>query len=108
MPRTRWQRRVADHLRRGDQRINRGRNEAYVTPGEPSDEAWLDHIIVGSPERCIEKIRQHAEAGVTELLFWFDFGGLDHRKVLRSMELFATKVLPAVAELEPAGSPDGG
>jgi hypothetical protein len=33
-------------------------------------------------------------------MLWFKVGGLEHRKVLRSMELFTRHVMPALREAE--------
>jgi alkanesulfonate monooxygenase SsuD/methylene tetrahydromethanopterin reductase-like flavin-dependent oxidoreductase (luciferase family) len=52
-------------------------------------------LICGNPDLCvaqIEKIR--SRYGFTQLLCWTRLAGLEHRKVLASMDLFATRVLP--------------
>ncbi len=43
--------------------------------------------------------------GFTELLCWTRLGGLDHRKVLRSMELMRDKVIPHLRESQPPPPP---
>jgi alkanesulfonate monooxygenase SsuD/methylene tetrahydromethanopterin reductase-like flavin-dependent oxidoreductase (luciferase family) len=55
--------------------------------------------FVGSPATVIEQIRDCREqtgAGVIDIMF---SGVHDHTKVMRSMELFGTKVLPQVRDL---------
>lgn len=53
-------------------------------------------LIIGSPETCIERIQMlQREIGLNYLILWKDFGGLAHEKVMSSLELFATKVMPA-------------
>ena len=94
---TRWQRRVAAHLRQGDERIVAGRNDAYPFEGEVDEEAWWDRLVYGTPERCIAQLRRDAELGFTDFLGWFDVGGLGGDEVLRSMRLFAREVMPALA-----------
>jgi alkanesulfonate monooxygenase SsuD/methylene tetrahydromethanopterin reductase-like flavin-dependent oxidoreductase (luciferase family) len=96
---TRWQRRLANHLRMNDQRIRAGRNEAYPFDGELDDDEWWDRLVYGTPERCIAQIRRDAELGYTDLLGWFDVGGLPGEAVLRSMRLFAREVMPALADV---------
>ncbi len=96
---TRWQRRVAAHLRRGDERITAGLNEPYPIDDELDDDAWWDRIVYGTPERCIALLRRDAEMGVTDHLGWFDIGGLPADEVQRSMGLFAREVMPALSEL---------
>lgn len=51
-------------------------------------------VVFGSPERVIDKVREMQEIGVGELLCWMNFGTLPQDRVLRSMRLFAEKVLP--------------
>lgn len=55
----------------------------------------FDGVIVGDPEHCIEKISRLQEAyGITHLLCWTRMGGLDHRKVMQSMELMVSRLFP--------------
>jgi natural product biosynthesis luciferase-like monooxygenase protein len=54
------------------------------------------HLIAfGSPEDVIRVARLYEQAGLTDFLAITNFGGLDHTKVLRSMELMARHVFPA-------------
>ena len=50
--------------------------------------------VFGTPEACLAKLREFQEAGIGYFGCNFAFGGMDHRKVLRSMELFAKEVMP--------------
>ncbi|MCK9925081.1 LLM class flavin-dependent oxidoreductase [Frankia sp. AgPm24] len=59
-----------------------------------------DMVIIGTPEECLEKILRYEQAGVDQLLCYTQFGTLPHEKVLRSIELLGTKVIP---ELEKRG-----
>lgn len=102
---TRWQSRLAAHLRQGDERIANGQNESYPFEGEVDDAQWWDRLIYGTPDRCIAQLRRDAEMGVTDFLGWFDVGGLDHQKVQRSMRMFAREVLPALSGATVAGPP---
>jgi probable LLM family oxidoreductase len=58
-------------------------------------------LVVGSPEEVVEKILfQHSLFGHDRFLAQVSVGGLEHAKVLRSIELLGTEVAPAVrAEL---------
>ena len=56
--------------------------------------------IVGTPEQCLEKVLRYGEAGVDQLLCYMQFGKIPHEKVLRSLELMATEIIP---ELEKRG-----
>lgn len=53
----------------------------------------------GTPDQVIERIKLYLErAGTNHWLAWMRFGGLEHKKVMRSMELFAKYVMPAFRE----------
>jgi probable LLM family oxidoreductase len=55
------------------------------------------HLLLGSPDEVIEKILfQHTIFQNTRYAVQMTVGPVDHDKVLRSIELFATKVAPAV------------
>jgi probable LLM family oxidoreductase len=55
--------------------------------------------VVGSPEDVIEKILyQHKIFGHSRFLLQMSVGSIPHEKLMRSIELFATKVAPAVRE----------
>jgi natural product biosynthesis luciferase-like monooxygenase protein len=51
--------------------------------------------VCGNPAQCVKQIEEMREQyGFTQLICWTRLAGLDHRKVLRSMELFSRDVLP--------------
>ena len=51
--------------------------------------------LIGSPETVLKKARQMIETARSDCLVgMFSFGGLSHEQVMRSIELFATKVKP--------------
>jgi alkanesulfonate monooxygenase SsuD/methylene tetrahydromethanopterin reductase-like flavin-dependent oxidoreductase (luciferase family) len=52
-------------------------------------------IAFGSPDEVIRVARLYADAGLTHFLAITNFGGLEHKKVLRSMELMAKHVFSA-------------
>jgi alkanesulfonate monooxygenase SsuD/methylene tetrahydromethanopterin reductase-like flavin-dependent oxidoreductase (luciferase family) len=55
--------------------------------------------LIGSPDTVIKKARAMIETAQPDsLVGMFSFGGLKHEQVMRSIELFATKVMPALAE----------
>ena len=53
-----------------------------------------NRAIIGTPDQCVAKIRQLQEHGVQYLGCNFDFGGMEHKKVLKAMELFSKEVVP--------------
>jgi alkanesulfonate monooxygenase SsuD/methylene tetrahydromethanopterin reductase-like flavin-dependent oxidoreductase (luciferase family) len=55
--------------------------------------------LLGSPATVIKKARSMIETAKPDsLVGMFSFGGLSHDQVTRSIELFATKVLPALRD----------
>ncbi len=57
-------------------------------------------VVVGSPDQVVDRIGQIVEAtGINLYLAWIRIGGLDHKKVLRSMELMASRVMPQLKAL---------
>lgn len=56
-------------------------------------------LLVGSPQEVIDKILfQHKIFGHRRFMMQMSLGTMPHDKVLRSIELFGTKVAPAVRE----------
>ena len=68
-----------------------------IDPQRYQDE---DMIIIGTPEMCLEKFLRYQRADVDQLLCYAQFGDLPHDKVMRSLELLGTRVIP---ELEARG-----
>lgn len=64
---------------------------------EYAPERLLDNLVAGSPDTCIEKLRQYERLGVDHFVMYAGFP-LDHAKTMRSLRLFAEKVMPAFAE----------
>ena len=52
--------------------------------------------IFDTPERCVERLAQlHEDFKMDRTICWFNPGGrITHQRVMRSMELFAAKVMP--------------
>ena len=52
-------------------------------------------LVCGSPEHCIKQIEEiRNQYGFTQLICWSRLAGLEHRKILRSLELFGKHVIP--------------
>jgi alkanesulfonate monooxygenase SsuD/methylene tetrahydromethanopterin reductase-like flavin-dependent oxidoreductase (luciferase family) len=61
-------------------------------------------IFVGSPQQIIDKLMYERELFAHDrFLGQVDIGGLPFAKVAKSIELLATRVLPAISKLSPAG-----
>src|SRR5215510_14482512 len=56
---------------------------------------WLENVLLyDDPEGCAEKVARLRDAGVRRLLLWMGPGGVPHDLVVRSMRLFAERVMP--------------
>lgn len=53
-----------------------------------------DVVAIGDPDEILRVARRYAAAGFTHFLAIVNFGGMPHKRVLRSMELMAKHVLP--------------
>lgn len=59
------------------------------------DQMYPAQVLCGDPGQCVERVALLGEEyGVTHFWVYMDLGGLDHRELLRSMERFATRVIP--------------
>ena len=77
-------------------------DEQAVVLGDIDPQRYQDEdmIIIGTPEMCLEKFLRYQRADVDQLLCYAQFGNLPHDKVMRSLELLGTHVIP---ELEARG-----
>ena len=54
-------------------------------------------MVCGDVDHCVQKLTSVIqEYGFNELLCWTRIGGLETRKVLRSMELMSGEIMPRV------------
>jgi alkanesulfonate monooxygenase SsuD/methylene tetrahydromethanopterin reductase-like flavin-dependent oxidoreductase (luciferase family) len=94
----RWNMRVTMSLRNHYERVENG--NAIPVPGqtEPGIDDLLERfLVIGTPDTCIRQIRRLRElVGITHFNCSFWFGDMEQARVLRSMELFAKEVMPAV------------
>ena len=59
--------------------------ESYLYP---------DRVIFGDPEQCVKRIEQIQATGITNVSLLANFGGLDHARILASLDRFAKYVMP--------------
>ncbi len=58
-------------------------------------------MLFGNPDLVARKIKwMHEELGVRYVMCWMNMGGLEADKVLRSMQLFASEVMPRFKTVE--------
>ncbi len=55
-----------------------------------------EQAIFGSPDEVVEQIQRYRAIGVNHFMALMNFGALEHRKVMQSLELFAKHVIPAL------------
>jgi len=61
------------------------------------EDVWERGTAFGSPERVTEMLKQYMRRlGTRHFIIQMRTGGLEHKKILRSMELFAKHVMPAI------------
>jgi alkanesulfonate monooxygenase SsuD/methylene tetrahydromethanopterin reductase-like flavin-dependent oxidoreductase (luciferase family) len=59
-------------------------------------------ILQGTPQDVAERIREvRDDCGINRISCWMRIGGLEHRKVIQSMELFAREVMPKFVDPAP-------
>ena len=94
----RWNMRVTLSLRNNYQRVDNGNAVSIPAEGEPTIDELLDrYLVIGTPDTCIRQIRRVQElVGISHFNCSFWFGDMDQARVLRSMELFAREVMPAL------------
>jgi alkanesulfonate monooxygenase SsuD/methylene tetrahydromethanopterin reductase-like flavin-dependent oxidoreductase (luciferase family) len=52
-------------------------------------------VLCGDAGQCIERIALlQEELGLDHFHMYMDLGGMEHREVMRSLERFATRVMP--------------
>ncbi len=84
---------VETHARPAVDRYVRTRLYATARPFEVLQEKEL--IACGSAEAVTKVLRNYERAGFNMFLNIMDFGGMDHRAVMKSIERFGRDVLPA-------------
>ena len=73
-------------------------------PGTKLDWEFLEprNLLVGSPEHVAERVQELAEVcGLETLLVEHAHPGIPQRLILRNLEFFATKVMPAFRRAAP-------
>ena len=94
----RFQQRIARSLRERREQVERDHS---ITPvpfaGEPSLDAIEANILCGDPETVAERLVEFIRiVHPTHMLFYFQVGGYESAKAIRSMELWAERVVPMV------------
>lgn len=72
-----------------------GAARAAFTELDPDTLRERGIIIAGDPEHCIEGVRLFEQAGVDQVIMIMQTETVPHEKVLSSLEIFGTQVIPA-------------
>lgn len=69
-----------------------------ITPYESdlTEDEIRKNLIIGSVDECAERLQDYARLGIDQLQLNMNFGA-PHARVMRSLELFATRVAPGFA-----------
>jgi alkanesulfonate monooxygenase SsuD/methylene tetrahydromethanopterin reductase-like flavin-dependent oxidoreductase (luciferase family) len=68
-----------------------GRKHAYLEGG------WL---LGGTPEEVFEQLKPFAQMGLSNLMCWFNFGGMQNKRIRNSMEKFQKHVAPELQKIK--------
>ncbi|MGE0735434.1 MAG: LLM class flavin-dependent oxidoreductase [Alphaproteobacteria bacterium] len=63
------------------------------------DNYFPNRVMMGNPDRVLERIRILKSYGVTQVGLLVDYGSLGNKEVMESLEVFATKILPRAREI---------
>ncbi|BBK42170.1 monooxygenase [Allostella vacuolata] len=91
--------RLVAALKAGHGRFEDGYVAEEATEHDPTVEEVLSKAMIGPPDRLVAMLQQDvAEVGPSHLSLFMNFGGMDHARVARSMERFATEVRPQLGQ----------
>lgn len=72
--------------------------ESAGFPALGFDDLRRDRAIVGDPAHCAAELRRyHDEVGITHFSVVLNWPGMEHRRIMRAIELVGARVLPALA-----------
>ena len=101
--RVRFIARTAAALRAKHERLDGTFIDAAPFAGELTLEQIVTNVYLGTPEQCAEKMVREIELlNPAHLSCFMQFGGLDGKRALLSMERFGAEVLPLVRKALPA------
>ena len=85
--------RIFTHLFRDTAAVKAGFTAAEPVADEYRPEQFLANLVAGSPETCIEKLKLYEALGVDHFIMYAAFGN-EHAKNMKSLRLFAERVMP--------------
>ncbi len=95
----RYTHRIVASAKSGTPVLDRSFIREAAVLGEDEPEVIAEKAMIGDPEKIVAMIVDDARAlDLTHMSCFMAFGGLEPARVRRSMERFATEVMPAVAK----------
>ena len=107
----RYVRRVATAMREKYGRVDGHWLQEIESKGEPPLSEIANNAVMGSPDKIAEQLIREIEGlKLSHLSCFFAFGGLEHKRIMRSIERFGSEVMPKIAkhfggDLKNAGNP---
>ena len=94
----RWNMRVTLSLRNNYEKVENGNAVPIPAKSEPTIDELIDrYLVIGTPDTVIRQIKRVKEVvGITHFNCSFWFGDMAQARILKSMQLFAKEVMPAV------------
>jgi alkanesulfonate monooxygenase SsuD/methylene tetrahydromethanopterin reductase-like flavin-dependent oxidoreductase (luciferase family) len=86
-------RRTFQHGSEVYQKMEDWRRERTELPTS-NEHLYNRRAIIGTPEQCVDQIKELQSNGIEYFGCNFSFGGMEQGKLLRSMRLFADEVMP--------------
>jgi alkanesulfonate monooxygenase SsuD/methylene tetrahydromethanopterin reductase-like flavin-dependent oxidoreductase (luciferase family) len=89
--------RLAFSMRFNYQELDGAQLKPIPYKDEPTPEQIIDNVIIGSPEHCAARIVAEAQTvKMSDLSCFMQFGGMEGRRALRSLERFGAEVVPLI------------
>lgn len=85
--------RIFTHLFRDTATVKAGFTAPEPVEDEYRPEQFLANLVAGSPETCVEKLKLYEALGVDHFIMYAAFGN-DHARTMKSLRLFAERVMP--------------
>ncbi|WP_369245193.1 LLM class flavin-dependent oxidoreductase [Streptomyces sp. R41] len=64
-----------------------------------------DMILIGDAETIVRKAKHYADLGIDQLICYVQWGYLEHREILRTIEILGKEVIPELAGYRPKAVP---
>jgi len=76
-----------------------GDSRTGAATGDVGQRAGEGMIAVGTPDDLISLFGTYRDMGVDQMLMWIQFGGLEHAKIMQSLEMIGRHVIPKFSKV---------